>query len=181
MLPFAQPATQRRPLKQILIRGAPGKLYGHCIVADPKPRVTVTTHFGPDGILIWYLGGNVAEKAAGMADGEALAFARKEMAAIFPRVDWDACEWAVWSVDRAEPHQSLRFMPAEPAVSAAGNCLLAWPTKMVFAPALAAKIVREVSQRLPATGQPPPVLPLPPATVGKYPWELADWQPKVHA
>ncbi len=174
-LPVAQPATQRRPLKQVLVRSAPGQLFGHCIVADPKPRVTVTTHTLDTGEMVWYLGGNVAEKATHLSDAEALAFAAREMAAIFPKVNWQEKFWAVWPVDRAEPHQSVRFMPAEPTVVAAGNCLIAWPTKLVFAPGLAAKLAQEVATRLPAGDLPPPQLPLPPAQVGRYPWELAEW------
>ena len=65
-------------------------------------------------------------------------------------------------------------MPNEPTVSVVGNCALAWPTKLVFAPGLASKITEEVSARIQPL--PAPSLPLPPAEVGIYPWDQAKWQ-----
>jgi glycerol-3-phosphate dehydrogenase len=173
-LPFPQPATQRRPLRQILVRGVPHALYGHCIIADPKPRVTVTSHRMTDGTPVWYLGGNVAEKAWQMDEAAALKWARSELTAIFPKHDWAAYDYACWDVDRAEPHQSVRFMPSEPTVQVQGNCALAWPTKLVFAPGLASKIASEAITH--AQPMPAPELPLPAAEVGQYPWDLADWR-----
>ena len=173
-LPFPQPATQRRPLRQILVRGVPHAVFGHCIIADPKPRVTITSHNLVDGTPVWYLGGQVAEKGWQMSEDESFRFAAKELKSIFPRHDWSGYAYATWDVDRAEPHQSVRFMPSEPTVSVVGNCALAWPTKLVFAPGLASKITEEVTDRIQPL--PSPSLPLPPAEVGSYPWDLAKWQ-----
>jgi hypothetical protein len=175
-LPFPQPCTQRRPLRQVMVKNVPGNLYGHCIIADPKPRFTVTTHFLADGTAVWYLGGNIAEKSAHLSEEESIRFARKELEAVFPRHDWQKSQFATWYGDRAEPHQSSRFIPAEPTVQEFGNCLLAWPTKLVFAPGLASKILTLVQEKLrdnPAA--PTPALPLPQAPVGSYPWETANW------
>ena len=172
-LPFPQPATQRRPLRQILVRGVPHAVFGHCIIADPKPRVTITSHNLVDGTPVWYLGGQVAEKGWQMSEDESLRFAAKELMSIFPRHDWSGYAYATWDVDRAEPHQSVRFMPSEPTVSVVGNCALAWPTKLVFAPGLASKITEKVANRIQPL--PSPSLPLPPAEVGSYPWDLAKW------
>ncbi|MBP7951748.1 MAG: FAD-dependent oxidoreductase [Verrucomicrobiales bacterium] len=173
---FPQPATQRRPLRQMLVKGVPWKLYGHCLMADPKPRVTVTTHFLPDGTPVWYLGGNIAEKACKMSEEEAFDFALREMMAVFPKIDWKRHEWASWDVDRAEPHQAVRFMPGEPTVQIRENSVLAWPTKLVFAPALASKLAQEIGNRLSPGGASAPALTLPAAEVGKYPWEQATWR-----
>lgn len=176
LLPLPQPATQRRPLRQILVKGVPHKLYGHCIVADPKPRVTVTSHTLRDGTPVWYLGGNVAEKACKLAtEEESIRFAADELSAIFPKVKWNQFEWAAWDVDRAEPHQSSRFMPSEPTVQIVGNSMIAWPTKLVFAPGLASRITQEASERI-TPGSSAQQLPLPKAQVGEYPWDLVTWQ-----
>jgi glycine/D-amino acid oxidase-like deaminating enzyme len=175
-LELPPPATQRRPLRQILVKGVPYTLYGHCVIADPKPRVTVTTHELEDGTRVWYLGGNVAEKSCKHAtEAESIRFAISELNAIFPKVPWDQFEYAVWNVDRAEPHQSIRFMPSEPAVVRQGNALVAWPTKLVFAPGLATKICHEVSEVLPPLATANTSLPFSPAIVGKYPWEQVTW------
>ncbi len=175
-LPYPQPATQRRPLRQILVRGVGPRLYGHCLVADPKPRVTITSHTLVDGTPVWYLGGNVAEKACKLTTAaESIRFAASELRAIFPKHDWSRYAYATWDVDRAEPHQSVRFMPSEPTVDVLGNCALAWPTKLVFAPGLASKITAAASARV--APLPAPNLPLPPARVGASPWDLATWLP----
>ena len=56
-----------------------------------------------------------------------------------------------------------------------GHLLLAWPTKLTFAPALADLVVERLKDVTPAGAQcaPPP---LPAADVGAYPWDTADWQ-----
>ena len=173
-LPFPQPATQRRPLRQILVRGVPHKIYGHCIIADPKPRVTITSHTLADGTPVWYLGGNVAEKACKMGLEESMKFAASELSAIFPKHNWSQYAYAAWDVDRAEPHQSVRFMPSEPTVSVLENCALAWPTKLVFAPGLATKIAEEAADRIsPCISR---TLPLAAAVIGQYPWDQAEWR-----
>jgi glycine/D-amino acid oxidase-like deaminating enzyme len=177
LLPFPAPTTQRRPLRQVLLRGAPAELFGHCVAADPKPRFTITSHQLPSGEWVWYLGGNVAEKGALTSPAEAIKYAQKELKAVFPDFDWKspAFSYATWSGDRAEPHQSSRFMPAEPTVQRLGNTLLAWPTKLVFAPGLASKVLAAIDESGCQPGDSSPVLPLPTAPVGEFPWESAEW------
>jgi hypothetical protein len=174
-LPYPPPVTQRRPLRQMMVKGVPHTLYGHCIIADPKPRATITTHTLRDGTPVWYIGGNIAEKACKMSIPEAVQFTVQELSAIFPKENWRQYAYAPWDVDRAEPHQSVRFMPSEPTVQVLGNCALAWPTKLVFAPGTASKIAHEVKERIMPSGLQSPGLPLPAAEVGAYPWDLAQW------
>ncbi len=177
LLPFSQPATQRRPLRQVMVKGVPTAFYGHCVAADPKPRFTITSHRHADGSLVWYLGGNVAEKGATLTDDETIAFARKELQAVFPNIDWTKMLYATWAGDRAEPKQTSRFMPAEPTTIRSGNCLLAWPTKLVFAPGLASRVLAELRHvQLEPNGEPSLDLPLEKAPLGEYPWEAADWR-----
>jgi glycerol-3-phosphate dehydrogenase len=54
--------TQRRPLKQVMVRNVPYALYAHCISMNPKPRVTITAHPEENNTYVWYLGGLVAEQ-----------------------------------------------------------------------------------------------------------------------
>jgi hypothetical protein len=176
-LGFPQPATQRRPLKQVMVRGVPWRLYGHGVRASPKPRITVTSHPDPAGgaTWIWYLGGNVAEEATGMSDAGAVRFGAAELAAIFPGISWGDFEFAVWDIDRAEPHTATGRLPPEPVVVPRGNAALAWPTKLVLAPALADRVLDWVrGLGLEPSGQPGARPPLPPAEVGLYPWEQAS-------
>jgi glycine/D-amino acid oxidase-like deaminating enzyme len=175
MLPKGEARTQRRPLRQIMVRALPAPLFGHGIVNSPKPRITVTSHRCKSG-YVWYLGGAVAEKSASMDEPAALRFAKAELEAIFPKLDWDRKEWSSWYGDRAEPIDKSGELPTGPEIHETGRVLLAWPVKLTFAPALADRVheflKRENIQPV-ATSAPPP---LPAAQVGPYPWEGAAWQ-----
>jgi glycine/D-amino acid oxidase-like deaminating enzyme len=166
--------TQRRPLRMFLARGLPHRVYAHCLVPEPKPRVTITTHHLNDG-NVWYLGGNIAEKAVGMNDAEALRWAHAEMTDIFPWLDWAQVRWAIHDVDRAEPAAS-KLLPSGPTLTTVGNAALAWPTKLALAPALASQALRWLEQQNVAPSNKTTQLPLPSAEVARYPWEeVCEW------
>ncbi len=177
MLKIDTQLTQRRPLRQIMVRPVPDTLYGHGIVGKPKPRMTVTAHpNGRDG-YVWYLGGNIAEESAAMDDAAAIEFARKELRAVFPHIDWSNKQWATWAGDRAEPYAESGELPPGPFVQQRGRVLMAWPTKLTFAPALADRIADKLRDKkiVPEYKTEPPSE-LPPAEIGRYPWETAAWR-----
>jgi glycine/D-amino acid oxidase-like deaminating enzyme len=176
LLQIKEQHTQRRPLRQIMVKPMPYALYGHGIVGHPKPRVTVTSYPLGDGQYVWYLGGNVAEAGAKLSEAEALHFAKKEMQDIFPHLDWEQKQWASWCGDRAEPFDVAGHLPPGPCVQQRGKILIAWPTKLTFAPALADKIFERLEQSglTPSPQTAPPNLPE--AEIGSYPWEAAAWQ-----
>ncbi len=166
--------TQRRPLKQVMVRGALPELFGHCVTATPKPVVTITSHpMGDD--KVWYLGGGIAEDATGMPDEEAMRHARKKLSGIFPDFRWEGLEWACWKVDRAEPNAASR-LPDGPALLERGNTALAWPTKLVYAPALADQALEFTARHLTPGVMATDPIPLPLAGMGHYPWETAEWR-----
>lgn len=174
--------TQRRPLKQIMVKGKLPVLYGHCVTVSPKPVVTITSH-PLDGETVWYLGGGVSEDGAGLTDDEAIANARRKLKELFPQLNFSNTHWAAWSVDRAEPNAASR-LPDGPALVESGNAALAWPAKLVYAPALAEKALDfAASRRAPASGSsltptalPEGTVPLPQAEIGFFPWETASWR-----
>lgn len=170
------PQAQRRPLRQIMVRHLDFPLYGHGIVGAPKPRVTVTAH--PDGPAgyVWYLGGAVAEDAAGMDDTAAINHAAAEMAAIFPGINWAQKEWATWAGDRAEPYNPDGRLPQGPHLQQRGRILVGWPTKLTFAPLLADKVIDWLRGKdvTPAVKDSLPDLRA--ALIGSYPWEVAVWR-----
>lgn len=171
--------TQRRPLRQIMVRPMTEPLYGHGITGRPKPRVTVTSHPDGNGGYIWYLGGNVAEKGANLSETEALAFAKSEMREMFPAINWDEKEWATWQGDRAEPFSLDGRLPAGPIIQQRGKVLLAWPVKLTFAPALADSVfawLKNSEIKAHVAGKDAPTPPLPVPEIGVYPWEAATWQ-----
>ncbi len=168
--------TQRRPLRQIMVKTLPDMLYGHGIVGHPKPRVTITSHPVGKNEFVWYLGGNIAEKSAKMSEAEALQFAKEEMKIIFPAIDWENKEWASWYGDRAEPLDTLGILPSGPCIQQRGRVLISWPTKMTFVPALSDNIFDWLKRGgiMPSPITDPPDLPE--AKIGLYPWETATWQ-----
>jgi len=168
--------TQRRALRQVMVKPMPEPLYGHGIVGKPKPRVTITSHPDGKGSYIWYLGGNISEEGAKLTEAQTLAFAKKELQDIFPAIDWNTKEWATWYGERAEAFDLAGQLPAGPHIQSHGKTLIAWPTKMTFAPALADQIVDWLKQNniTPSAETAPPSLPA--AKIGQYPWEAATWQ-----
>lgn len=166
--------AQRRPLRMFFARGLPHKLFAHCLVPEPKPRVTVTAH-ALDGENVWYLGGNVAEKTVGMTETESLHWAHREMTDMFPWLDWKKVRWAIHDVDRAEPAAS-KLLPSGPTLTTVGNAALAWPTKLALAPALTHQVLRWLEQQDISPSREKTTLPLPAAEPARYPWEeVREW------
>ena len=175
--------TQRRPLRQIMVRPMPQALFGHGIAAGPKPRVTITSHPAhaggtshPDGAehYIWYLGGNIAERGAKMTNDDAIAFAQREMCAIFPTIDWRGKEWASHAVDRAEAFSDGAELAAGPRLQKYGNVLLVWPTKLTFAPSMADLVLAQLEKDDISPSSGTAAHDLPPVAMGRYPWEDAQ-------
>jgi len=169
--------TQRRPLCQIMVKDMNYKLYGHGVVESPKPRVTITSHSSLDNNkYIWYLGGNIAEKTVNMSDDEALIFAKNEMQDIFPDIEWNKKQWALWRGDRAEPLDSKGQLPSSAYIHREENILIVWPTKLTFAPALSDMVLEhlKLNDITPSKGEENINLPI--AKMGKYTWENVKWQ-----
>jgi glycerol-3-phosphate dehydrogenase len=167
--------AQRRPLRMFMARGLPHPLFAHCLVPEPKPRITVTTH-ALNGENVWYIGGNIAEKAVGMSDAEALHWAYSEMTDLFPWLNWKKVQWAIHDVDRAEPLAN-KLLPTGPTLTTAGNAALAWPTKLALAPALTLQALRWLEQQDVTPSHRTTALPLPTATPARYPWEeVREWR-----
>jgi hypothetical protein len=157
-----------------LARGLPHKLFAHCLVPEPKPRVTITAH-DLLGENVWYIGGNIAEKTVGMSESEALRWARSEMNDLFPWLDWKKVRWAIHDVDRAEPAAS-KLLPSGPTLTTIGNAALAWPTKLALAPALTQQALRWLEQQGVTPSHKATGLALPPAEPALYPWEeVREW------
>ncbi|MFN4312494.1 MAG: FAD-dependent oxidoreductase [Ferrovibrio sp.] len=173
---FGQPASaaQRRPLRMLMLDTAPGPLWAHCFDASDKPRVTITTHRQPDGGLIWYVGGQLAETGASQSDEALIAAAKAEFATLLPALDFSACRYATLFVDRAEGATADGAKPDGPVLRrAAPHCWLAWPTKLALAPQLADLVLAELP---PPSGRSIDLSHWPTAFVAPAPWEVAAWK-----
>lgn len=144
-LAVRQPAMQRRPLHQVLLasRALP-PLFGHCLGAGTKPRISISSHSTTSGTPVWYLGGELAESGTELEPGQQIDRARNELQALFPWLGLAGATWQTLRIDRAEPRQGGWLRPddawAGEAVGAR-NVIVAWPTKLSLAPRLTARVL----------------------------------------
>ncbi len=135
------PAMQLRPLLMVAVRGSLPPIYAHCLGTSPTPRVTITSHPDRQGRIVWYLGGQLAEAGVGRSGAEQIEQARRELAGLFPWLDFSACDWMTLPIERAEPARSDQHLPDDVFASEEQNIITAWPTKLALAPVLADRII----------------------------------------
>ena len=168
------PAMQRRPLHQVMVTGDLPPLYGVCLGTGPKPRLVATTHPGPNGQRVWYLGGNLAETGVERSEAEQIAFARSELEDLFPWIDFStrnaAMHWSTLRVDRAEPATAEARLPSGVFCQAVNpKLIVTWPTKLVLAPLLADAIMAQLPSPTKPAGRPPALnLPSPPVATSAW-------------
>jgi hypothetical protein len=166
-----QPGMQRRPLHQLIIRKPElPAFYSVCVGTTPKPPVVVTTHVDSLGRTLWYVGGDIAEQAGvDRSEAEQIEFGKKRFAEYLPWIDLSVAEWFTHRVDRAEPLTGTNDRPPGAYCEEIGNVIVAWPTKLALAPALADQVLKKTtaSDRLENIS-----LPMPRPTIGKAPWDL---------
>jgi glycerol-3-phosphate dehydrogenase len=136
-------AMQRRPLHMVMVKHTiPISVYAHCMEANPKPRITITTHTASDGTTIWYLGGQLAESGVNKTPSEQCQAAKTELETLFPWLDFSNAQWSTLRIDRAEPAQTKGQLPDGVFAQAIHNAIIAWPTKLALAPELATEIMK---------------------------------------
>ncbi len=174
----AKPAMQRRPLHMLMLRGKLPELYAHCLGAGATPRITVTTHPGPAGERIWYLGGQIAENGVERSGPEQIAAGRRELAQLLPWLDLGRLSWAGFRVERAEPRQAGGRRPDRPFLETQDCVSVVWPTKLAFAPALAAELLQQLERTVIAPGgvADAPSIQWPRPPLAPLPWEtVPEW------
>lgn len=138
--------AQRRPLHMVLVKHEYDyPLYAHCLGLGTTPRLTITTHKAHDGKWIWYLGGQIAEEGVKLGTEEQIQVAKKELKELFPWLDFSKAEFASFYVDRAENSQPNGARPDSCYFKEIENMIVAWPTKLAFAPLLATEIMQCLS------------------------------------
>ena len=107
----------------------------------------------------------------------AINFAKDELQVLFPFIKWNEKKWSTLFIDRAEPYTSSGFLPEGPALMEKANTIIAWPTKLTFAPAIANRVLNSLAkensndQKISADD-----LKLASPKIGTYPWESTQWQ-----
>lgn len=163
--------TQLRPLHMLLVKHRFGhRLYAHCIGASNKPRLTVTSHPTPDGEVVWYLGGDLAERGVEMSPQQLIEAGKRELAELFPWLDFSDAAFSTVRVDRAEPRQNALAKPDSAWARRDRNITVAWPTKLTLAPDLGDRVLALLHDL-----EPGPVDPLP-ETLPRAEPGLARWQ-----
>lgn len=146
ILPNA-PVMQRRPLHMVLAKlPSHHALYAHCIGIQPQPRLTVTTHSSADGQCIWYLGGQLAEEGIHRTPEQQCNYAKKELSSLLPWMDFSTVKWVSFYVNRAELQQPNQCKPDSSTLNTINNALIAWPTKLAFAPQLCQDIIQQLDK-----------------------------------
>lgn len=175
LLGVTEKCSQRRPLRQIMVRTMPYAIYGHGVELSPSPRVTITSYPAQAGGYVWYLGGSLASRSTTLDDAQAIGLAKSEMRSLFPHIDWSDKEWATYSVDRAEAYDPYGQLPNGPMVQDYGRVLIAWPTKFTLTPLLSDRVLVKLKERgvRPMFPLVVPALPKPP--FGQTPWEMVTW------
>jgi hypothetical protein len=167
-----RPAMQRRPLHMVMVSGRLPPVYAHAMEASANPRITITSYPLPDGEQLWYLGGNLAERGVVRSPAEQIRAARRELGALLPWLDWSSLKWATLEIHRAEVASPGGRRPDDAFLERQGRLLVAWPTKLAFAPRLADLVLNS----LPAPGGGSrPALPLAAPPLARLPWLEASW------
>ena len=161
---------QLRPLHQVVVKGKTlPDLFAHAVTlrSADKPRITFTTHSTAD-TKAWYLGGQLAESGVARNEAEQIEFAKTELAAIMPWIDYSGCEFSTFRIDRAEAGGETLLRPDTPYVRRHGNVVVCWPTKLTLAPMMGDMFMKLMAGPKAGLAKPPN---LPRASIGSSPWE----------
>jgi glycine/D-amino acid oxidase-like deaminating enzyme len=173
------PLRQRRPLQMPMLKAAHAQLpmlYAHCLGASALPRMTITSYRMNDEI-IWYLGGDIAEKGVARSRTEQITAAKTELRNLLPWLDFSNVRWSTLDIDRAEPKMPDGGRPAEPYVSLSGKVITAWPVKMAMTPLMVDEILAKLQQQKTEPKHQSRSLSLKCAETSLFPWEkVKHWQ-----
>ncbi|WP_456412848.1 FAD-dependent oxidoreductase [Thiolapillus sp.] len=169
------PQMQKRPLHMVMLKGPLPALYTHCLGASAVPRLTVTSYPLGDGEMLWYLGGQLAEEGVTRTPAQQIAVAKSELAKLLPWMDFSRSGWATLEINRAEVATPGGKRPDDCYLGGEGPVMVAWPTKLAFAPRLADLVLQKLNQEgLKPEGEEAPVLSLPHPPLASLPWEQVD-------
>ncbi len=170
------PRMQLRPLHMVMARGKLPPVHAHCLGGSANPRLTITSYPLEGGESVWYLGGDLAETGVAREPAAQIAKACAELERLLPWMDFQSLQWATLPIDRAEVATPGGKRPDDCYLGGAGPVMVAWPTKLAFAPRLADRVLERLAREGISPSEremPPPDLPAPP--LAPLPWEHATW------
>ncbi|MCU7835147.1 MAG: FAD-dependent oxidoreductase [gamma proteobacterium symbiont of Taylorina sp.] len=153
-LQLKQPEMQRRPLFMPMLKARASilpRIYAHCLGASALPKMTITAYTLPvsssqagEDEVVWYLGGEIAEKGVGRTLDEQISAAKQALQELMPWMNFSQCQWSALAIERAEPKMSDGSRPVEPAVFRKDNVITAWPVKLAMTPVMVDKIIEQL-------------------------------------
>ncbi len=170
-----QPQMQTRPLHMVMLKGRLPTVYAHCLGASSNPRLTITSYPLEHGKSVWYLGGQLAEDGIQRSREEQIAKARAELQKLLPWLDFAPMDWATLPIDRAEIATPGGKRPDDCYLGCQDAVMVAWPTKLAFAPRLAAQVLAQLEkEEVRPSKTALPELPLDRPPLARLPWEEAQ-------
>lgn len=180
-LQFSKPVMQRRPIHMVVVRSRSlPSIFAHCLGAGTTPRLTITTTTD-NGYTFWYIGGGIAETGVTRQADEQIQACRNELQSVLPWLDFTQCQWSTLLIDRAEISTAGNKRPDSSFVGTEKNVMTVWPTKLAFAPKVAASVL----EKLQASGISPDTTvqdtltqlqSWPRPGVAKWPWLQTTWK-----
>ncbi|WP_456407994.1 FAD-dependent oxidoreductase [Thiolapillus sp.] len=172
-----EPAMQERPLHMVMLKGRLPEVFAHCLGASSNPRLTITSYPLNKTEKVWYLGGQLAETGVKRNPQEQIKAAKSELAELLPWVDISAAVWASLRIDRAEIATGGGKRPQDSFLGVSPELLVAWPTKLAFAPRLAAQVLEQLqNEKIEPSQTTLPDLSWPHPPVAQLPWEkVQEW------
>ena len=163
---------QTRPLNMVMMKGHKlPMIYAHFIGRSTKPVLTVTSHSTPDGQVVWYMGGDLAENGVDKNEAEQIDIAKKLLAKLVPGLTIDNhLSFGCYRINRAEPRQNTLTRPDDAFISSYNNIITGWPTKLALAPRFAEKVLAEAGTNF-TTIDTYHSLNLPSPDIAEYPWQ----------
>jgi len=173
------PSMQRRPLQMPILKASQSRLpliYAHCLGASALPKMTITSYQLGDEI-VWYLGGDIAEKGVGRSQSQQIEAAKRELYSLMPWLDFSHTLWSTLNIDRAEPKMPDGSRPVEPFVSLTGQVLTAWPVKLAMTPLMVDTILAKVKKLGVRAKHKSRSVPIKLAETSLFPWEkVQQWR-----
>ncbi len=170
------PQMQTRPLHMVMVKGLLPPVFAHCLGASSNPRLTITSYPLAEG-QIWYLGGQLAEEGVKRSEQAQLAYAKSELEKLLPWMKFDHLQWSSLRINRAEKASAGGKRPNDCHLSTHGDVMVAWPTKLAFAPRLAEQVLLQLKNSPAQSGDlDAPSLELPKPELATLPWEqVSTW------
>ncbi len=167
---FPAAPMQTRPLHMVMLAAdnLPA-IFVHCVTLSTNPVLTITSHMTHTGKPIWYLGGQIAEEGIHRDKASQINAAQALITQQFPWFTPQNPRWETLSINRAEGENGGK-RPESIMIARQDNVIMAWPTKLTFAPLLAEKIIPLLQQ--PSTPYPLELLATwPKPSLATSPWD----------